>query len=139
MSSMRKKKKWNNSCGMNTGCYKKKDECKVKESYCEPCKKEIYNKCEPFKISESNCYTKPHYDDCEIKFEDTCVKLAKEAEKLFKKALDCECLAVESYEEAKECDKKAKALEAKAKKLAKEAKVKLETREVENVATVQKK
>ncbi|WP_373598126.1 hypothetical protein [Paraclostridium bifermentans] len=121
MSSMRKKKKWNNSCGTNTGCNKKKDECKVKESYCEPCKKPACNKSESYKMPEATCCPKGPCDDCEIKFEDTCVKLAKEAEKLFKKALDCECLAVESYEEAKECDKKAKALEAKAKKLAKES------------------
>ncbi|OSB10586.1 hypothetical protein [Paraclostridium bifermentans] len=117
MSTMRKKKKCYNSCSANIGCNPKKE----KESYCEPCKKPVYKKCEPVKKLEPTCCPPGPCDDCEIKFDDTCVKLAQEAERLFKKALDCECLAVESYEEAKEFDKKAKALEAKAKKLAKES------------------
>ena len=115
MSTMRKKKKCYNSCSANLGCNQKKENC------CEPCKKTAYKKCEPSKKIELNCCPPGPCDDCEIKFDDTCVKLAQEAERLFKKALDCECLAVESYEEAKEFDKKAKSLEAKAKRLAKES------------------
>ncbi|MEG2788996.1 MAG: hypothetical protein RR942_14375 [Romboutsia sp.] len=115
MSTMRKKKKCNNSCSVNAGCHAKK------EVYCEPCKKVVYKKMEPIKEIKPVCCPPGPCNDCEIKFDDTCVKLAQEAEKLFKKALDCECLAVDSYEEAKEFDKKAKALEDKAKKLAKES------------------
>ena len=136
MSTMRKKKKCNNSCAMNTGCHQKKE----KEVYCDPCKKPVHKKCEPCKpiepckkvdsCKEMDIVCKKHEfaccppgpcEDCEIKFDDTCAKLAEQAEKLFKKALNCECLATESYEEAREFDKKAKALEAKAKRLAKES------------------
>ena len=105
MNNLRKKKKYNNSCVVNDPCTTKKETKK-----CEPCKKQ-----------EPVCSCGPCEDLCEIKFDDTCVKLAQEAEKLFQKALNCECLAVESFEEAKEYDNKAKALEDKARKLAKES------------------
>lgn len=117
MSTMRKKKKCYNSCSAHIGCNQKKE----KESYCEPCKKPVYKKCEPVNKLEPSCCPPGPCADCEIKFDDTCAKLAQEAERLFKKALDCECLAVESYEEAKGFDKKAKDLEARAKRLAKES------------------
>ena len=106
MTIMRKKKKSNNSCAMNSGCHCKKE----KDTYCEPCKKPVYKKCDPckkvdpckdydmHKKHDMSCCPPGPCEDCEIKFDDTCVKLAQQAEKLFKKALDCECLAVESYE-----------------------------------------
>ncbi|MGL5641658.1 MAG: hypothetical protein ACRDDM_05275, partial [Paraclostridium sp.] len=117
MSTMRKKKKYNNSCPVNAGCHAKKE----KEIYCEPCKKVVCKKPEQIKESKPVCCPPGPCEDCEMKFDDTCAKLAEQAEKLFKKALNCECLATESYEEAREFDKKAKALEAKAKRLAKES------------------
>lgn len=106
---------------------------KKKKKQCYPCIPQ-HETCMPFKTLEMDCkptdickktskkYVNYGCDDCDMTFEDKCVKLAKIAEELFQKALEHEKEAIEANEQAKQCEKKAKTLAAKADKLLKNAK-----------------
>lgn len=139
---MRKKKK---SCGcsnqMNTCNNKNMNYCAKKENKCEDkcaCKTNPieYNtkscipdktinaidSCKPTKCkTKIKEYTCP-YEDCEIKYEDTCSDLAKKAEELFDKAVKYEKKAECTLKEAKELEQNAKNLSQKSCNLMQNAK-----------------
>ena len=98
--------------------------CSEQVKTCKPCKPS--NTCKPCKPSNTckkavKKYVECSGDDYEITCVDKCVKVAKQAEELFEKALECECKATEAYEQAKECEKLSKVLSSKAKNLMKNA------------------
>ena len=66
-------------------------------------------------------YIEPICNDCEVKFVDTCADLASKAEELFEKALEHQCIAEETLEQAKECEESAKVLAADAQNLMKKS------------------
>lgn len=107
---MRKKKK--------SGC-----SCTPQHEVCNSSYNDTVNSCKPMKT-----YKKPvkKYVDCscndyETICVDKCANLAKQAEELFERALECECKASEAYEQARECEKSSKILSAKAEELIKKA------------------
>ena len=103
---------------------KKKSSCQ-----CIPqqnvCNEPILNSCKPNNIYKpaNNCkniskkYIEPICNDCEVKFVDTCADLASKAEELFEKALQHQCKAEETLQQAKEYEQEAKVLAANAQNL----------------------
>ena len=102
---MRRRKKTACSCAPQSEVCNVCNETPTQTKVVSHCKKPIK------KEDECPC------GDYEITHVDNCVKLAKQAEELFEKALEFECKATESYEQAKECEKSSKVLSAKAESL----------------------
>ena len=111
---MKKKKK--SSCS----CIPQQDVCN--DSLLNTCKPN--NTCKPVNSCKKSVkkYIEPICNDCEVKFVDTCADLASKAEELFEKALEHQCIAEETLEQAKECEESAKVLAADAQNLMKKAK-----------------
>ena len=99
---MKKKKK--SSCS----CIPQQDVCN--DSLLNTCKPN--NTCKPVNSCKKSVkkYIEPICNDCEVKFVDTCADLASKAEELFEKALEHQCIAEETLEQAKECEESAKVL-----------------------------
>lgn len=110
---MRKKKK--QSCS----CTPQHDACNENIQTITSCKpnKQV-NTCKPAQTCVDDIC-----GDYEITCVDKCVNLAKKAEELFEKALQCDCQATDIYNQAQQCEKSAQALSQKANNLLNNANV----------------
>ena len=100
---MRKKKK--QSCS----CTPQHDACNENIQTITSCKpnKQV-NTCKPAQTCVDDIC-----GDYEITCVDKCVNLAKKADELFEKALQCDCQATDIYNQAQQCEKSAQALSQK--------------------------
>ena len=105
---MKKKKKQSCSC---TPQYDVCNENMPSITSCKPVKQADTCKMPVQTCPEDIC------GDYEITCVDKCVNLAKKAEELFEKALQCDCQATDIYNQAQQCEKSAQVLSQKANNL----------------------